>query len=129
MIGTYNAIGRDGEATQGGYSDAIVVDENYVLRIPDAIPLDAAAPLLCAGITLYSPLRHWNAGPGNRVAIIGLGGLGHMGVKLAARDGRQGHRAEPIAEEDGGRPSVWAQPSTTPPPTPRRSISWPARST
>ncbi|VEG43502.1 Zn-dependent alcohol dehydrogenase [Mycolicibacterium flavescens] len=83
MVGTYNAIGRDGEPTQGGYSGAIVVDENYVLRIPDSLPLDAAAPLLCAGITLYSPLRHWNAGPGTRVAVIGLGGLGHMGVKLA----------------------------------------------
>ena len=83
MIGTYNAVGRDGQPTQGGYSGAIVVDENYVLRIPDSIPLEAAAPLLCAGITLYSPLRHWNAGPGKRVAVIGLGGLGHMGVKLA----------------------------------------------
>jgi alcohol dehydrogenase (NADP+) len=81
---TYNAIGRDGERTQGGYSQAIVVDENYVLRIPDAIPLDAAAPLLCAGITLYSPLRHWNAGPKTRLAVVGLGGLGHMGVKLGA---------------------------------------------
>ncbi|MFV9633615.1 NAD(P)-dependent alcohol dehydrogenase [Mycobacterium neumannii] len=83
MVGTYNAIGRDGAPTQGGYSGAIVVDENYVLCIPDSLPLDAAAPLLCAGITLYSPLRHWNAGPGTRVAVIGLGGLGHMGVKLA----------------------------------------------
>jgi alcohol dehydrogenase (NADP+) len=83
MVGTYNSVGRDGEPTQGGYSGAIVVDENYVLRVPDSIPLDAAAPLLCAGITLYSPLRHWNAGPGKRVAVIGLGGLGHMGVKLA----------------------------------------------
>ena len=83
MVGTYNGVGRDGQPTQGGYSGAIVVDENYVLRIPDSIPLEAAAPLLCAGITLYSPLRHWNAGPGKRVAVIGLGGLGHMGVKLA----------------------------------------------
>lgn len=83
MVGTYNAIGRDGQPTQGGYSGAIVVDENYVLSIPDSLPLDAAAPLLCAGITLYSPLRHWNAGPGTRVAVVGLGGLGHMGVKLA----------------------------------------------
>src|SRR6202047_4577014 len=83
MIATYNSVGRDGEPTQGGYSGAIVVDENYTLRIPDSIPLDVAAPLLCAGITLYSPLRHWNAGPGKRIAIIGLGGLGHMGVKLA----------------------------------------------
>ena len=83
MVGTYNGVGRDGQPTQGGYSGAIVVDENYVLRIPDRLPLDAAAPLLCAGITLYSPLRHWNAGPGKRVAVVGLGGLGHMGVKLA----------------------------------------------
>jgi len=87
MIGTYNAVGRDGQPTQGGYSGAIVVDENYVLRVPDSIPLDAAAPLLCAGITLYSPLRHWDVGPGKRIAIIGLGGLGHMGVKLAAAMG------------------------------------------
>lgn len=83
MHGTYNSTERDGSPTYGGYSTAIVVDENYVLRIPDSIPLDKAAPLLCAGITLYSPLRHWNAGPGKQVAIIGLGGLGHMGVKLA----------------------------------------------
>lgn len=89
MTGTYNAIGRDGEPTQGGYSQAIVVDENYVLRIPDQIPLDAAAPLLCAGITLFSPLRHWQAGPGKHIAIVGLGGLGHMGVKLAAAMGAE----------------------------------------
>jgi uncharacterized zinc-type alcohol dehydrogenase-like protein len=89
MTGTYNGIGRDGKPTQGGYSDAIVVDENYVLRIPDAIPLDKAAPLLCAGITTYSPLRHWGAGPGKRVAVIGLGGLGHLGVKLAAAMGAE----------------------------------------
>jgi uncharacterized zinc-type alcohol dehydrogenase-like protein len=79
---TYNSKDRDGSVTQGGYSQKIVVDENYVLRIPDNLPLDAAAPLLCAGITLYSPLKHWQAGPGKRVAIIGLGGLGHMGVKI-----------------------------------------------
>src|SRR5690349_4244034 len=89
MVGTYNAFLKDGEPTYGGYSGAIVVDENYVLRIPDSIPLDKAAPLLCAGITLYSPLRHWNAGPGKRVAVIGLGGLGHMGVKLAHAMGAQ----------------------------------------
>jgi uncharacterized zinc-type alcohol dehydrogenase-like protein len=83
MTDTYNAIGRDGLPTFGGYSSHIVVDENYVLRIPDSLGLDVAAPLLCAGITLYSPLRHWQAGPGMRVAIIGLGGLGHMGVKIA----------------------------------------------
>jgi uncharacterized zinc-type alcohol dehydrogenase-like protein len=89
MIGTYNGVGRDGNPTQGGYSDAIVVDENYVLRVPDSIPLDKAAPLLCAGITTYSPLRHWGAGPGKRVAVIGLGGLGHLGVKLAAAMGAE----------------------------------------
>lgn len=88
-VGTYNAIGRDGTPTYGGYSTAMVVDENYVLRIPDSIPLDKAAPLLCAGITLYSPLRHWNAGPGKKVAIVGLGGLGHVGVKLAVAMGAE----------------------------------------
>jgi uncharacterized zinc-type alcohol dehydrogenase-like protein len=89
MVGTYNAVGRDGERTQGGYSGAIVVDENYVLRVPDALPLEAAAPLLCAGITTFSPLRHWNAGPGSRVAVIGLGGLGHLAVKLAKAMGAE----------------------------------------
>ncbi|MGA7674588.1 MAG: NAD(P)-dependent alcohol dehydrogenase [Rhizomicrobium sp.] len=81
---TYSGHEQDGKTvTQGGYSDKIVVDENYVLRVPDNLPLDAAAPLLCAGITLYSPLKHWKAGPGKNVAIVGLGGLGHMGVKIA----------------------------------------------
>jgi uncharacterized zinc-type alcohol dehydrogenase-like protein len=83
MVGTYNAVGKDGEPTYGGYAETIVVDENYVVRIPDGLSLDVAAPLLCAGITTYSPLRHWNAGPGKKVAIVGLGGLGHMAVKLA----------------------------------------------
>jgi uncharacterized zinc-type alcohol dehydrogenase-like protein len=82
-VGTYNAVGKDGEPTYGGYSEKIVVDENYVIRIPDGLSLDVAAPLLCAGITTYSPLRHWNAGPGKKVAILGMGGLGHMGVKIA----------------------------------------------
>ncbi|MFF8030323.1 NAD(P)-dependent alcohol dehydrogenase [Streptomyces sp. NPDC016626] len=80
---TYNGIGRDGEPTHGGYAQKIVVDENYVVRVPDGLSLDEAAPLLCAGITTYSPLRHWNAGPGKKVAIVGLGGLGHMAVKIA----------------------------------------------
>jgi uncharacterized zinc-type alcohol dehydrogenase-like protein len=80
---TYNGRDREGTPTMGGYSDKIVVDENYVLRLPAPLPLDATAPLLCAGITLYSPLMHWRAGPGKQVAIVGLGGLGHMGVKLA----------------------------------------------
>ncbi|PSL52009.1 putative zinc-type alcohol dehydrogenase-like protein [Saccharothrix carnea] len=80
---TFNAIDRDGRVTQGGYSTHIVVDEHFVLRLPDAIPFQKAAPLLCAGITTYSPLRHWNAGPGKKVAVVGLGGLGHMAVKFA----------------------------------------------
>ncbi|MEV6951704.1 NAD(P)-dependent alcohol dehydrogenase [Streptomyces sp. NPDC051183] len=83
MTGTYNALDKSGEPTYGGYSTHIVVDENYTVRIPDGLPLDVAAPLLCAGITLYSPLKHWGAGPGKKVAIVGLGGLGHMGVKIA----------------------------------------------
>jgi uncharacterized zinc-type alcohol dehydrogenase-like protein len=80
---TYGSIDRDGTITYGGYSDHVVVDQDFVLNIPDGLELDAAAPLLCAGITTYSPLRHWNAGPGKRVAVVGLGGLGHMAVKLA----------------------------------------------
>jgi uncharacterized zinc-type alcohol dehydrogenase-like protein len=84
MTTTYNGIERDGHTpTQGGYSNKIVVDENYVLAIPDNLPLDKVAPLLCAGVTLYSPLMHWKAGPGKRVAILGLGGIGHMGVKIS----------------------------------------------
>ncbi|WP_328679678.1 NAD(P)-dependent alcohol dehydrogenase [Streptomyces sp. NBC_01261] len=82
-VGTYNSVGKDGEPTYGGYSEKVVVDENFVLGIPEGISLDEAAPLLCAGITTYSPLKHWNAGPGKKVAIIGMGGLGHMGVKIA----------------------------------------------
>jgi alcohol dehydrogenase (NADP+) len=81
---TYNGREQDQlTPTYGGYSERIVVDENYVLRMPENLPADASAPLLCAGITLYSPLKHWGAGPGKKVAIVGLGGLGHMGVKLA----------------------------------------------
>src|SRR6059058_3379616 len=86
---TYGSIDRDGTITYGGYSDHVVVDEDFVVRIPDEIPLDAAAPLLCAGITTYSPLRHWNAGPDKKVAIVGLGGLGHMAVKIAKAMGAE----------------------------------------
>jgi uncharacterized zinc-type alcohol dehydrogenase-like protein len=82
-VGTYNDTGRDGLPTAGGYSTHIVVSDRFVLRIPDAMSLDVAAPLLCAGITTYSPLRHWNAGDGSRVGVVGLGGLGHMAVKFA----------------------------------------------
>ncbi|MHA7268773.1 NAD(P)-dependent alcohol dehydrogenase [Arthrobacter sp. HLT1-20] len=81
--GTYGAVDRDGTITQGGYSTHVVVTENFVLGIPEGLELDVAAPLLCAGITTYSPLRHWGAGPGKKVAVIGLGGLGHMAVKIA----------------------------------------------
>ncbi|MFJ6982160.1 MULTISPECIES: NAD(P)-dependent alcohol dehydrogenase [unclassified Streptomyces] len=80
---TYNGVGKDGATTYGGYSEKIVVDENYVVRVPDGLSLDVAAPLLCAGITSYSPLKHWNAGPGKKVAVVGMGGLGHMGVRIA----------------------------------------------
>ncbi|MEV6995389.1 NAD(P)-dependent alcohol dehydrogenase [Streptomyces sp. NPDC093228] len=82
-VGTYNALDKNGEPTYGGYSEKIVVDENFTVRIPDGLSLDVAAPLLCAGITTYSPLRHWNAGPGRKVAVLGMGGLGHMAVKIA----------------------------------------------
>lgn len=89
-VPTYNGLERDGKTpTQGGYSTAIVVNEDFVLRIPDHLRLDAAAPLLCAGITTYSPLRRWHAGPGKRVAVVGLGGLGHMAVKIARAMGAE----------------------------------------
>jgi uncharacterized zinc-type alcohol dehydrogenase-like protein len=80
---TYGSTDRDGTVTQGGYSTQVVVTEDFVVTIPDGLELDVAAPLLCAGITTYSPLRHWGAGPGQHVAVVGLGGLGHMAVKLA----------------------------------------------
>ncbi|CAN5206985.1 NAD(P)-dependent alcohol dehydrogenase [soil metagenome] len=81
--GTYTAVDRDGTITQGGYSTHIVVVEDFVLRVPEGIPYESAAPLLCAGITTYSPLAHWNAGPGKKVGVVGMGGLGHMAVKIA----------------------------------------------
>ena len=84
MTGTYGGPEQGtGANTYGGYSDKIVVREEFVLRLPDGLDPAAAAPLLCAGITTYSPLRHWNIGPGKKVGVVGLGGLGHMGVKLA----------------------------------------------
>ena len=87
--GTYNSVDRDGSITQGGYSTSVVVVEDFVLSVPESIPYEAAAPLLCAGITTYSPLAHWNAGPGKKVAVVGMGGLGHMGVKIAAAMGAE----------------------------------------
>ena len=83
FVGTYNSTDKDGSPTYGGYSQSIVVKESFVLKIPDNLSLDGVAPLLCAGITTYSPLMHWKAGPGKKVAVVGLGGLGHMAVKLA----------------------------------------------
>ena len=82
---TYNSPDKHipGKQTYGGYSDRIVVDERFVLRVSKKLDLAAAAPLLCAGITTYSPLKHWGAGPGRKVGVVGLGGLGHMGVKLS----------------------------------------------
>jgi len=86
--GTYMGVEKEtGRPTYGGYSSAIVVDRHFVLRMPETLDPAAAAPLLCAGITMYSPLRHWQTGAGTRVGIVGLGGLGHMGVKLAAAMG------------------------------------------
>lgn len=89
FIMTYSTEDYDGTITKGGYSGSIVISERYAVPIPDGLALDVAAPLLCAGITMYSPLRHWKAGPGMRVAIIGMGGLGHVGVKLAAAMGAE----------------------------------------
>ena len=89
MVGTYNSLDKQGQPTYGGYSKSIVVDENYTLRIPENLDLKGVAPLLCAGITTYSPLRHWKVGKGTKAAVIGLGGLGHMAVKLAATMGAE----------------------------------------
>ena len=84
MTGTYNQLERDGKTpAMGGYSNIFVINEDYAVSIPDNLPLDGVAPLLCAGITLYSPLKNWKAGPGKKVGVMGLGGLGHMGVKFA----------------------------------------------
>ena len=85
----YGSVDRDGTITQGGYSTHVVVDEDFVLRIPAALDFSKVAPLLCAGITTYSPLRHWQAGPGTKVAVVGMGGLGHLAVKLAHAMGAQ----------------------------------------
>ena len=88
MTGTYNTYERDGKTIAfGGYSNNFVIDENYAVHVPENLPLEGVAPLMCAGITLYSPLRHWSAGPAKRVAVMGLGGLGHMGVKFAVAMG------------------------------------------
>ena len=90
MVGTYNGQEKDGSGyTLGGYSKSISAHEDFVLTISDKLPLEGVAPLLCAGITTYSPLRHWKVGKGTRVGVLGLGGLGHMGVKLAVSMGAE----------------------------------------
>lgn len=90
MTGTYNGYERDGKTIAfGGYSNNFVINERYAVKVPSHLPHSGVAPLLCAGITLYSPIRHWNVKPGSRVAVMGLGGLGHMGVKFAAALGAQ----------------------------------------
>jgi uncharacterized zinc-type alcohol dehydrogenase-like protein len=89
-VGTYTGVDpADGTITQGGYSQAVVVTEDFVLRVPESLDYDKVAPLLCAGITLYSPLHHWGVTEGTKVAIVGMGGLGHMGVKIAAALGAE----------------------------------------
>ena len=88
MTGTYNQLVRDGKTVaMGGYSNYFVINEDYAVHIPDNLPLEGVAPLLCAGITLYSPIKHWKVSPGKKVAVMGLGGLGHMGVKFAVAMG------------------------------------------
>jgi len=86
---TYASNDREGQRTQGGYSNIIVVREAFVLRIPDSLPLDATAPLLCAGITVYAPLKRYHAGPGKKVGVVGFGGLGHMAVKIGSAMGAE----------------------------------------
>jgi uncharacterized zinc-type alcohol dehydrogenase-like protein len=90
LVFTYNSLEKDGKTpTYGGYSDQVVVDQRYVLRIPHGMPSERAAPLLCAGITTYSPLRHWGVGKGQRLGVVGLGGLGHMAVKIGSALGAE----------------------------------------
>ena len=90
MTGTYNGYERDGKTVaMGGYSNNFVINEDYAVTIPNNLPMDGVAPLLCAGITLYSPIKHWNVGPGMKVAVMGLGGLGHMGVKFVVAMGAE----------------------------------------
>jgi uncharacterized zinc-type alcohol dehydrogenase-like protein len=102
-VGTYNSTGKDGLPTYGGYSTHLVVDQDFALKIPDSLDLDVATPLLCAGITVYSPLKHWGAGPGKQVAVVGMGGLGHMAVQLAAALGAEvSVISQTRAKEDDG---------------------------
>lgn len=106
MTATYNGKERDGKTvTMGGYADSFVVNEDYAVRVPDNLPLEGVAPLLCAGITLYSPIKHWNVKKGMKVAVMGLGGLGHMGVKFAVAMGAQ---VTVISHSPGKEPDAMA---------------------
>ena len=96
-------MGKDGRPTAGGYSTTSSSTQDFVLRYSRGVGLDVAAPLLCAGITLYSPLKHWGAGVGKRVASLASAASGHMGVKIAHGLGRRGHGAVPVAFQTGGR--------------------------
>src|SRR4051794_11584804 len=116
---TYNGKGYDGESTKGGYAQQVVVSERFAVAIPDGIELDVAAPLLCAGITVWSALKRWGAGPGKKVAVIGLGGLGHMAVKLAAALGAEVSVLSQSLkkQEDGLRLGATDYPATSDPDT------------
>lgn len=103
--GTYGSVDpADSTVTQGGYSQAVVVTEDFVLRVPENLDFSKVAPLLCAGITTYSPLRHWGAGPGTKVAVVGMGGLGHMAVKIAHAMGTEVTvLSQTMSKEEDGR--------------------------
>ncbi len=108
-VGTYNAPEKDGSGTTyGGYSNKIVVHEDFVLTISDKLPLEGVAPLLCAGITTYSPLKHWKVGKGDKVGVVGLGGLGHMGVKLAVSFGAEVTMLSHSASKEGNAKKLGA---------------------
>jgi len=126
---TYNHNDRiDGTRTHGGYSEKVVVAEHFVLKVPDGLDLAGAAPLLCAGITTWSPLRHWNVQAGSRVAIVGLGGLGHMGLSWPRPWGPRS-RCSAARRARKPTPAAWAPTTSSSPPTRRRWPRWPAAST
>ena len=109
LVLTYNSYEKDGKTiTLGGYSTKIVVDEDYVLKVPSKLPFQRVAPLLCAGITTYSPLRHWKIGKGHRVAVLGLEGLGHMALKFASAFGATVTVLSGSANKDAP-PNAWVQ--------------------
>ena len=110
MTGTYNGYERDKTTIAfGGYSNKFVIDQDYAIHIPENLKLEGVAPLLCAGITLYSPIKHWKVGPGSRVAVMGLGGLGHMGVKFAAALGAEVTALSHSASKEGDARAMGAK--------------------